>query len=590
MKGDEDIMNQSSLLDYVKVVKNEMDAAELMQYCLRDWYLIEEPDEKTASYGRFEIQDTVEQQILANLLGYHIVRKGPDNFELKKWDEHERTVMTELYYVDREYRDSYYMYYARKHSDYERFTMRIIIFDGDVMSEIENYHSDALQRCFIGSCVLRPLQVGAIGRSLISPRYILCQKGKDYYIRTSTYRISPLGISLTVEAFPYMMQDGETVTCAEVTLVNLFDYFSAQYTDYRYLCPSEIQKIVSRHSFERSLPSRGLNYEMLSKVLSDQGFEPKLYMSKQKRATWDIRRCLSRYVESGIPVAVELKNPWTGVYHSIICIGRENRKTAMDVVGSIIRRYSLITEEDQSKSVLHFCDAADAYTEYVIMDDNCVPYQPVEIVPKMIPNDKGKRKKSVYCMGEQVIYGFAVPLHTRMVIDAEQAESLCLTFLASAELNVATLYQQIDPHKIDGADRGYETLGKMDENPLIIRLFLTSAATYRKQRVEATEHLGMRDVYAHLPLPHFVWVCELYTQCSYDEQNAVGEIVLDGTASPNAEQGSIVLMQYPYRLGFRYPDEPSAMLFERLNGVIQDWKPFKAFDRNVFKNGIRKKW
>lgn len=109
------------------------------------------------------------------------------------------------------------------------------------------------------------------------------------------------------------------------------------------------------------------------------------------------------------------------------------------------------------------------------MDDNCVPYQPVEIVPKMIPNDKGKRKKSVYCMGEQVIYGFAVPLHTRMVIDAEQAESLCLTFLASAELNVATLYQQIDPHKIDGADRGYETLGKMDENPLIIRLFLTSA-------------------------------------------------------------------------------------------------------------------
>ena len=56
MKGDEDIMDQSSLLDYVKVVKNEMDAAELMQYCLRDWYLIEEPDEKTASYGRFEIQ------------------------------------------------------------------------------------------------------------------------------------------------------------------------------------------------------------------------------------------------------------------------------------------------------------------------------------------------------------------------------------------------------------------------------------------------------------------------------------------------------------------------------------------------------
>lgn len=51
-------MDQSSLLDYVKVVKNEMDAAELMQYCLRDWYLIEEPDEKTEAMGdlRFKIR------------------------------------------------------------------------------------------------------------------------------------------------------------------------------------------------------------------------------------------------------------------------------------------------------------------------------------------------------------------------------------------------------------------------------------------------------------------------------------------------------------------------------------------------------
>ena len=221
------------------------------------------------------------------------------------------------------------------------------------------------------------------------------------------------------------------------------------------------------------------------------------------------------------------------------------------------------------------------------MDDNRIPYQPVKIVPKLLKNDKGTGKKNIYCMDDQIIAGFAAPLHTRMVIDAEQAESLCLTFLASPELDVATLYGNIDLEGIEGADAIYEDLGKTKDNPLIIRLFLTSAATYRKQRAEATEHSEIKDIYAQLPLPHFVWVCELYTTKSYGDEKAVGEIVLDGTASPNAEQGSIVLMQYPYRLGFRYPDEPSSTLFERLNNVIKNWSPFKAFDRNVFKNGIR---
>ena len=121
-------MNESSLSDCVKVIKNEEVAADLMRYCLRGWYMPEVLEEGELNYGKFDLQNTVEQNILANLLGYEIVRQGEEQFALKRWDESERTVMTELYYVDREYRDSYYMYYARKHSDYERFTMRIIIF------------------------------------------------------------------------------------------------------------------------------------------------------------------------------------------------------------------------------------------------------------------------------------------------------------------------------------------------------------------------------------------------------------------------------------------------------------------------------
>lgn len=65
-----------------------------------------------------------------------------------------------------------------------------------------------------------------------------------------------------------------------------------------------------------------------------------------------------------------------------------------DVIRSIERQYSLNSGTERDKNVLHFYDTADSYTEYVIMDDNRIPYQPVKIVPKLLKMIKELERKT----------------------------------------------------------------------------------------------------------------------------------------------------------------------------------------------------
>lgn len=90
---------------------------------------------------------------------------------------------------------------------------------------------------FMGSCVINPLVSGAIGRTLIAPRWLLGQGCLPAYIRLSEFKIHVLGKEFSVRAFPFRMQDQETMRCTEVTLLNLLEFYSNSYNDYRSVVP-----------------------------------------------------------------------------------------------------------------------------------------------------------------------------------------------------------------------------------------------------------------------------------------------------------------------------------------------------------------
>lgn len=78
------------------------------------------------------------------------------------------TTVVEQDYVDKQYRDSYYNYFAQKYSNYERNSVRLAFFQGHIEHD-KFYPKDRIEKQLIGSIVLRPLNIGNIGHTLLNP-------------------------------------------------------------------------------------------------------------------------------------------------------------------------------------------------------------------------------------------------------------------------------------------------------------------------------------------------------------------------------------------------------------------------------------
>ena len=150
------------------------------------------------------------------------------------------TVICEDYHVDPMYRDSYYSYFSNQHFTMSRFTKRLTFFKNQwkLKEIIVPENAEKLNSNFLGTCVICPTDARTLGRTLLAPAFML--DSGPCYLRLANYSITVFGVRLNVKAFLFQMQDRETTRCAEVTLLNILDYFGNSYSDYRTYHPSEI--------------------------------------------------------------------------------------------------------------------------------------------------------------------------------------------------------------------------------------------------------------------------------------------------------------------------------------------------------------
>jgi hypothetical protein len=463
------------------------------------------------------------------------------------------TIVTEDHYVDRVYRDSYYFYYSCKHFNYNRYCKRIFLFDGFFEDDFINIPSETLETIFIGSIVIRPINNRSIGRTLLNPSYFLNKL--PCYLRLTLYNVTVYGKKLSISAFPYSMQDGETTSCAEITILNLLDYYSQTYPEYHYILPSEICKIAELNSYERRLPTVGLRYELLSKIFSEVGFYPRLY-SSQKMHNLKFKRIMHYYIESGIPIALGIKVDSQNK-HSIIGIGHGNLELSRlsSTINSIIDSYS--------GNVIWVCDVADIVDDYIIMDDNLPPYTICNCVERESTYNE-ITQKTLNLNSYEVEY-MMVPLYKRMFLEAADAYDICMSILAHSELGIKNFIPEI---------------GSKD-NPIVIRLFMASSRTLRKTRHSQFYSTNKEAAYHYNEaiFPKFVWVCELYTITEYPQQS-IGEIIIDATSSPEAKTDSFIIIHYPNTICKRLPD--SLQNHEAINfETLENWTPFMPFNGNL---------
>lgn len=474
------------------------------------------------------------------------------------------TFMQEENYVDRVYRDSYYFYYSGKHFCYDRFCKRIFLFANSFDKPLLDLSPAELEKDFVGSIVIRPIPGRAIGRTLLNPKYFV--GSMPCFIRRANYNMTAFGKRISVNAFPYSMQDGETTTCAEITILNLLDYYSRSYSEYHYLLPSDINRIARENGYERSLPTHGLKYEMISKAFCESGFYPRLY-SSEKMPKDKFRRILYYYVESGIPLSLGVT---TGSQnkHSIVVIGHgkvnvENQRLKQNVYASY---------DKKSNNTVWICDAADIIDEFCIMDDTQMPY---------ILSECRLHNKNQLRLGSYAIETMMVPLYKKMYLEASDASEIFKVIIASQEYG----FNSSDAKYIEnGLSLGTKS------NPLAVRIFMTSSRSLRKCRDEqfANGNEEVRSWYSTTVFPKFVWVCELSTVDMYSKK-VIGEIILDATSSADAYADSLIIAHYPKRIFCRLPQDARKNEIgfdtEEIHEVKQ-WQPFLPYDSNLYPTAI----
>lgn len=492
------------------------------------------------------------------------------------------TIVYEPYYVDRIYRDEYYTYYSKKHFGISRNTKRFIFFKGCYYKE--NFFDSCndkqrdIEKNLIGTVVIKPTQT--IGRMLISPFLLNIP---SCYVRTTKFEISVLGRIYSVDAFPLSGQDSEVMTCAEVNMWQIMEYFGSRYSDYRTLLPSEMLNLITITSDVRMLPSDGLTVEQESHLFKNSGLSPKIYYKwlqydgRKYVETYEsylkspsLEEILHFYVESGIPILINLREKGNkeGINHSITCIGHAINPTLdkLDVVDFSEEDHE-DKQEKQGKYLIDKTKNAEynklivlkswsAVSGYVIMEDHSTPYQ-VKRLDDLRFGDGG----------EGILYeieSFVVPLYKHVFMAAEDAYKITIDLIDESKNSISEcLYRK----------------GKPETKEIVIRLFLTTSRAYKQFRVANACSLNEKVFFSQVAYPKFIWICEYGTLDAYRNHRAIGEFVIDATAAQNSSP--VISIRHGDSITYRGPSDPEE--YVKLRRDIPIESEFKMFEENNLK-------
>lgn len=409
-------------------------------------------------------------------------------FELLRKLEDNISYIIEYPYVDRHFRDTFYVYYSAKHEEFYRNCIRIHLFADFTITKSDDLVklTDDDKEKFKGFFIVRPLPRHPLGRSMISPTAF---KKNDILCCLMKGRVSLLGHRLEVCGFPHVAQDTETHTCAESSLWSFLEYLGNRYRQYLPLLPSEILREMFHISNHRSLPSEGLSIYEISKFLHNNGCECVIeragYFDINNNIVIDKFRLflLKIYIESGIPVYITLIDN-KGVGHAALIIGHEDK-------------YNNISLPLAPSKVWN--DVSVFEKKMVIIDDNQPQYQVGQLETLIHYNQDYKIAN----------YVVALPKHTNL--DAQTAFFLCSKVFDDPNVGLALFGGQ-----------------------WLTRLFLTGSHSFKRFILERSNVSDEFKKYFSLQaFPKFIWVSEIYNFNDFqsEQKKCTGLLILDATGS-----------------------------------------------------------
>ncbi len=261
-----------------------------------------------------------------------------------------------------------------------------------------------------------------------------------------------------------------------------------------------------------------------------QRFSPVVYSRRQHGGRFE--HLLYTYIESGIPLLVTLPR------HVVVAHGHSSDYSTVPTIGPG-----------------EFVDSSIFNRALIISDDNCHPYQGLH---QMGPTERGE---SQYYWSD--VEEFIVPLPERAFLSAEDAQKAIERVLHDPETGIA------------------KNSSELMKRPMVMRTFLTSTRSFKRSfRRRGMGHGEVEQLYRRLPMPHFVWICEIADRDEYcGSKHILGEVIWDATRNAHEPDGWIAL-HYPERLFFDVGAALNRPHFVQSIGLTGS-KSYSLFDSNL---------
>ncbi len=423
----------------------------------------------------------------------HLDQRGVDRYE-KAIQSRAKSVAVERHYIDKDYRDTFTNFHAKKFSTPDARCLRLHFFDR-IIDHASILDKAMVESNYLGYSVVRPTRPNCIGRTLFDPR--ACGL-TDCHISLCREEVSIQGTVLEVSGFPFISQDTDVTVCAQSALWMLARYFSNRYSAHPEIYPFRMADLTRDYSIGRVFPTSGLYIWQMAEALRQIGYSPIIYDRNRYNTPGEFEHLMYTYVESGIPILAAFKE------HVVVLFGH---------------RSDFSSPETELKDAQPFVFSSRFNREFIGNDDNGFPYQ----VLGNLNTDRG----IPYKLSD--VQQFIAGLPEKVFLSAEGFQTVVTNILQHQGVGYPRLSPLISSQKP------------------ILRLFLTSGRSFKKRlRARGMGNPIVEGVYRSLPLPHFIWVCEISHSDIYPK-NLLGEVIWDATRNPYELDGCIAL-HYPEML------------------------------------------
>ena len=436
-----------------------------------------------ASYGWIDLQTPEDYDRLVDVLDPEFDPESIAQRLKSQVTAQAKGVLVEHGYVDKDYRSTFYNFYAKKGRQYRADCVRLHFFEDGVSyneARTDIAHIDGRpQDHYFGYIVLRPTIVATLGRSVLSPKIRLGAHGRAIQ---SAHNVNLLGHQLPVWGFPSMSQHVDIAVCAHVSCWAILRYYSQTFPQHREYLVHDITQLVAPFDPGGLVPSLGFNVQGAERVFQAAGYFPLLVVKRKASPDEAFYSQLLAYLESGFPLFVAMPSE----KHAIVIVGYNWQQPAA-LPG---RASSHVWSQVES---------------LLAVDDNLLPYSTVPL--------------------HSTATSPALPRYTADSFDA------FIVALPDKIYYPAAAIEDFSK-RLEGWLAG---LRGPEREPLQLRrYFMTTISRFREHAREYHSQLGdtLVGLMMRLDTAQFVWVVEYCTAAQWQAGRVGARAIVDATASP----------------------------------------------------------